>query len=316
VSKPKVLIVGASGMLGSALASVLHRNASVQVYATFRTPWPERLAVDGLEWVHFQAGGSLPPKIELGAKDWIVNAAGAIPQRPDDHGGDLGMVRANALLPYELAEICERTGARMINVTTDCVFSGRTSPGKASLNKYTERDTHDSHTFYARSKSMGEVLDNRKVLNLRCSIVGPQPRGKSSLLEWYLGSDQSVAGYADHFWNGVTTLALAKVIEGVILYEDRAWGDLPGVHHLVPKGHVSKAELLALFRQAFDAGPEIQPVNLGGVDRTLGTVRPELNNRLWALAGYEAPPTIEEMVQELARWVGAGNYLFKKEVQA
>jgi dTDP-4-dehydrorhamnose reductase len=304
-------------MLGSALVSVLGRNGAVELYATGRKA--QIMPSCGVkEWLRFHAGEDFPPLLELAHGDWIVNAAGAIPQRHPEETDELGMVRVNALLPYELAEVCDRTGARMVHVTTDCVYSGRTPPGRTVLNRYKEHDTHNNHRLYGRTKSMGEVLNNKRVLNLRCSIVGPEPFGRAdSLLGWFLGSavgEAAVIGYADHYWNGVTTLALSKVIEGLVLYDQEI--SLPSLHHLVPKGAVSKAELLGLFNEHFAAGAKIDPASLGGVDRTLGTSHPGLNNRLWALAGYEDPPTIEEMVQELARWVGAGNYPFKKEASA
>lgn len=309
----KVLVVGGSGMLGSALVSLL-KDDDVELYGTFRTPWPGRGRVEIKKWFMFRAGEALPPSVQLGEGDWIVNAAGAIPQRPQDIGGDADMVRANALLPYELAEVAAGTGARMVHVTTDCVFSGNVT-GRTSLNQYKERDVHDSKDFYGRTKSMGEVMGNSGVLNLRCSIVGPEPRGRShSLLGWFLsqaGKDQAVPGFGDHLWNGVTTLALSRVIRGLILGDPPP---LPSVQHLVPKGSATKAELLGMFARAFDVPTEIEVHSVGGVDRTLGTSDPKLNNRLWALAGYENQPTIEEMVEELARWVGSGGYSFRGEV--
>lgn len=312
----RILVVGGSGMLGSALVSVLGGVEGVELYATFRTPWtegvPERPRTK--KWFMYR-GGQFPPSVDLGKGDWIVNAAGAIPQRPLDHDGDAGMVRANSLLPYELAEIAGEAGARMIHVTTDCVFSGD-SRGHTSLNSYKEKDVHDAREFYGRTKSMGEDRHSRHVFNLRCSIVGPEPRGSGrSLLSWFLNHPRvnPVMGFGDHLWNGVTTLALSRVIQAVIQNaESLEFASLPRVHHLVPEGYVTKSKLLSLFAQHFDKPTKIEVHSVGGVDRTLGTSHPKLNSRLWALAGYEKHPTIEEMVAELARWVSSGDY-FKKE---
>jgi dTDP-4-dehydrorhamnose reductase len=307
----KILVVGGSGMLGSALVSVLSNVPDLEVYATYRTPWSGGPPVEVKKWFMYHSGRGLPVSVQLGEGDWVVNAAGSIPQRKGALPTDT--VRVNALLPYELAENCGQTGARMIHVTTDCVFSGKTQPGKTTLNSYKEGDAHDAHELYGRTKSMGEVLDDRRVLSLRCSIVGPEPRGRSdSLLGWFLANaGKPVMGYADHYWSGVTTLALSKVILAVIQNAGEL-ADLPSVHHLVPGDWVNKAQLLGMFSQAFDVPADIRAENVGGIDRTLGTAHPKLNNRLWALAGYEKPPTIEEMVSELACWVGAGNYPFKK----
>jgi len=264
----------------------------------------------------FRAGQDFPPSVQLEVGDWIVNAAGAIPQRALHHD-DAGMVRANALLPYELAEVCWKTGARMVHFTTDCVFLGNGGRGGA-YNHYRERDVHDATSLYARTKSLGEVLNNKSVFNLRCSVIGPEPEGRSvSLMEWFLrNSPRVVVGYGDHFWNGVTTLAISKVIRGMILNaEDLGFGQFPRVHHLVPKGQVSKAGLLRIIAKEFDSMSKVNEQSVGVVDRTLGTDHHKLNSELWSVAGYEKPPTIEEMVSELARWVGAGDYPFKLQAK-
>lgn len=310
----KVLVVGGSGMLGTTLVAVLAERPELEVYATYRNPWgvgPPEPDAGAKKWFMFVAGQQFPPAFGLEPGDWIVNCAGAIPQRLA--GSEARMVRVNALLPYELAEMAEEADARLINVTTDCVFSGGPRAIGSSLNKYKEQDAHDARSLYGRSKSMGEVRGNVRVLNLRCSIVGPEPRGRSdSLLGWFLSCQEgSVTGYGDHFWNGVTTLALSKVIRGIVLGKDLQLSDL---QHLIPADWVSKASLLGQFARHFDKAIEVAEKKVGGVDRTLGTSRPEMNKHLWELAGYGKPPRIEEMVQELASWVAAGGYPFMKEV--
>ena len=305
----KVVVVGGSGMLGSALVSVLSRNPSLDVYATFTRPWSSRPRVAVKRWFMFRAGQSFPPAVQLGTGDWIVNAAGLIRHRMGPSPTMMSRseaIRVNSLLPHELAQIALQTGARMINVTTDCVFSGRAGG-------YVETSQHDPADFYGQTKSLGEPRGSGQVTNLRCSIVGPEARGKLSLLEWFLAQPEGsvIKGYADHAWNGVTTLALSKVIEGLILYSGE--GALTELHHLIPADDVSKLSLLELFRDAFGRKIGIEYVAAGKVDRTLGTSQPEVNNRLWALAGYEKPPRMESMVAELARWVES-SYPFAQEV--
>jgi dTDP-4-dehydrorhamnose reductase len=294
-----VIVIGGSGMLGSMLVDVLSRNAAVKVAASFSRVWIHK-PNPGIKWFMYRMGGSgrpVPLSVELTAGDWVVNAAGLIRHRMGPSPSMMmrsEAIRVNSLLPHELAQICLQTGARLINVTTDCVFSGEKGG-------YREDDPHDPEDFYGQTKSMGEPRGCDSVVNLRCSIVGPEARGKLSLLEWFLSQEEgsTVQGWANHAWNGVTTLALARVIEGMVLYG----GDLalPDVHHLVPGDDVSKAQLLELFKAAYGRRIEIEHVGQAqGVDRTLGTSQPELNNRLWSLAGFEKPPRIEEMVQKLA----------------
>ena len=272
---PSVLVLGAQGMLGRAVSAQL-RAAGLDVRAPART--------------EFDARRDDPAALLVGI-DCAVNAIGILRSRIDEVGREAAF-EVNAAFPHRLTEAARVGGARIIHVTTDAVFTGT---GGAP---YDESAPHDATDVYARSKSEGEV-DAPHVVNLRCSIVGPEPPPGRSLLAWLLGQPRGarVDGYANHRWNGLTTLHLARLIRAAI--EGVA---LPNVLHVVPADAVTKAELLALLARAFGRDDlEIVPVEAPqAVDLRLATVHPEALAALWRAAGYAEPPTIAGMVRELA----------------
>jgi dTDP-4-dehydrorhamnose reductase len=166
---------------------------------------------------------------------------------------------------------------------------------------YQEDDPHDALDVYGKTKSLGEVPRPR-VYHLRCSIVGPEPKEGKFLLEWFCRQPRRgrVQGYANHLWNGVTTLQFARVAQAIIT----RGLDLPVRQHLVPAGVMTKAELLHQFARCYGREDvEIESVAAEHrIDRTLGTRRPEINRALWAAAGYAEPPGIPEMILEASRY--------------
>jgi dTDP-4-dehydrorhamnose reductase len=225
--------------------------------------------------------------------EWIVNAIGVLDREINEHDPEsvAAAIDVNARFPHVLAGATK--GQRIINVATDGVFSGRHAP-------YDEGSPADAEGVYARSKALGEVR-SPMVVNLRCSIIGPEQPPPISLLGWALSqpSGAAVAGYTDHRWNGVTSLQFAKLCAALIA---GTLVDVPDLVHVVPEDSVSKAELLRLALDAFDRSDVTVLARPAGrpVDRTLRTVYEDFNRRLWAAAGYPRPPLIAQMLQELA----------------
>jgi dTDP-4-dehydrorhamnose reductase len=283
----RVLVLGANGMLGSMVARVLAGTPLLEVVATTRR--------GGNNTLEFEVGrSSISELLDSARCDWVVNALGILDRRidVDDPACVASVIDVNARFPHRLAAAADR-GQRVINVATDGVFSGRNAP-------YDERAMHDADGLYSRSKSLGEVRSPH-VVNLRCSIIGPEALPATSLLGWAVSqpAGATITGYTNHRWNGLTTLHFAKVCSAVILGGDH---DLPPTLHVVPGDSVSKAELLSLGLEAFgrtDVTVVAEPASVP-VDRTLCTVHPEINGHLWAAAGYPRPPRITDMVNELA----------------
>jgi dTDP-4-dehydrorhamnose reductase len=276
-----VLVLGAHGMLGRAVLGEL-RAGGLDVRPRTRAD--------------FDAGVDDPGALLAGPPGWVVNAIGLLRRRIDE--SDPASVDAafavNARFPHRLARAAAAQGWRVVHFSTDGVFSG------AGGAPYDERARHDATDAYGRSKSAGEVQAPH-VLNLRCSIVGPEPPPGRSLLAWVLGQPEGarVRGYANQLWNGLTTLHLARLVRAIT---SGATEPFSGTQHLVPADAASKATLVELIARSFGrADLEIQTMDAPRpTDLRLSTIRPEVNATLWRAAGYAAAPRIAAMVEELA----------------
>ena len=283
-----VLVLGATGMLGSMVARVLAQNPELDVRGTSRAPTSSDL-------LDFDASrDAVEQLVSTDEFEWIVNAVGVIRRRIDDSdpASVARAIEVNSAFPHRLAAAL-RPHQRVIQIATDGVFSGLSGP-------YDERAVHDAGDVYARTKSLGETVTPR-FLHLRCSVIGPERDRPASLLGWVLSqpSGARITGYTNHRWNGVTTWHFARLCEAVIAGEA---GDLPSPLHVVPGDAVTKAELLELSLAAFgrsDVTLTREPAGTA-VDRRLSTTHPEANRRLWAATGYPQPPEIGRMIDELA----------------
>ncbi len=298
-----VLILGASGMLGSMVADYLSRDHSLGVSGTVRSPALltrfSRLYPD-VTWRDFSYGPeSRSLAFEaLGRPEWIVNAIGVTkPLIKDDNSEQVeNAVSVNCMLPHDLGRFAASCGCRVLQIATDCVYSGQGS-------FYRESSPHDALDVYGKTKSIGETWQ-ANVHHLRCSIIGPEPKDFKFLVEWFRRqpSGAKVNGFQNHHWNGVTTLHFAKVCKGIIDNDI----ELGHSQHVVPNGTASKAQMLKDFATAYKRTDiSINSVDAATiVDRTLSTDNPDRNTMLWNAAGYKIIPTVPQMIEEL----GSYNY--------
>jgi dTDP-4-dehydrorhamnose reductase len=295
----KVLVLGGSGMLGSMVADVLSRNRALTVTATVRDPdllGRLRLRLPEVEWrrLHLEDGAAGLDVVR--GHSWVVNAIGITkPLIHDDSPAEIERaIEVNSLFPHLLGHQAARVGARILQIATDCVYSG-------ARGRYVETDVHDALDVYGKTKSLGESFQGN-VAHLRCSIIGPEPKAFKFLIEWFRRQPPGARanGFLNHHWNGLTTLHFARLCESII-----ASGlELPHLHHVVPADSLSKAAMLHLFAETF-ARPDVSISDVDAptvVDRTLRTLDPDLNRRLWQCAGYAAPPSVADMIRELARF--------------
>jgi len=283
-----VLVLGSQGMLGSMLVKVLGANPALDLAQTARRPGNRGgLAFDA-------TNDSVEDLLEAGDWQWVINAIGLTKQHidEDDPRSVEAAFEVNARFPQRLADAA-RAQRRIVSISTDGVFSGADGP-------YDEGASPDASDVYARSKREGE-LSGPGVVQLRCSVVGPEPNGSGSLLEWALSQPRGarINGYTDQRWNGLTTWHFAKLCEGMIR---GPVGELPAPLHVIPRDAVSKAELLRLMLGAYGRDDvEVVPAQSGdAADRTLTTRHRDANRLLWAEAGWTEPPGVETMVSELA----------------
>jgi len=192
----------------------------------------------------------------------VINCIGAIPQR-NQH--PLNYYSVNGLFPHLLWAVCQKYKCRMIQPTTDCVFSG-------TRGMYTENDEHDETGHYGLSKSLGEPPG---CTVLRTSIIGEELSNKKSFLEFVKNSSGSIQGWTNHMWNGITCLEYCKIIEKIIA-ENLFWS---GVRHIASPTSASKYDLARMIQTAFGVTTIIlETVGPTVCDKTLKSVHPPLFN--------------------------------------
>ena len=260
----KILVLGAQGMLGHQLVSSLQARhevtAAVRRDADLRDP------------------AALQALLARAAPAAVINAAGVIPQRPD--GADaVENLEVNALLPQRLAVLCRAAGARLIHVSTDCVYSGERG-------NYREQDRPDPVDLYGRTKLLGEPA-GAGVLVLRTSLIGASPARRTGLVEWFLAQRGPVQGYRHAIFSGVTTQEFARVAELLLARPAAA-----GLYHL-SAAPISKFDLLSQLRERLGLATQILPAAEPRIDRSLDSAR------FRADFSY-VPPSWDAMLDELA----------------
>ncbi|HKI60330.1 MAG TPA: SDR family oxidoreductase [Mariprofundaceae bacterium] len=211
----------------------------------------------------------------------IINAVGIVKQRAESHDA-IPSIEINSLLPHRLSLLCSEVDARLIHISTDCVFSG-------SRGMYSESDVEDATDLYGRSKLLGEVADDAHAVTLRTSIIGLELSRKQSLVEWFLAQSGSIKGFSRAIYSGFTTQEMARIIEFVLLEKP----DLTGLWH-VASNPVNKYDLLKMFSERLGRSDITIVADDSFVcDRSLDGSRFEKET------GY-CPPMWDVMLDELA----------------
>ena len=189
----RLLIIGVTGMLGSALHQVFAPDAGFETWGTLRHAAARRFFAERdqarlLDGVDVSDQDVLVSVLNRVRPDVVINAVGVVKQLADANN-PLIALPVNAIFPHRLAGLCGLVRARLIHISTDCVFSGRKG-------NYTESDASDAEDLYGKSKYLGEVHDLPHVITLRTSGIGHELNSCHGLLEWFLGQSGSVQGYS------------------------------------------------------------------------------------------------------------------------
>lgn len=285
--KMEVLILGGAGMLGHKLFQYLGTRFP-ETYCTIRgSIHDERLAKIGL----FRSGRVMErvdatdfPSIERLLLDntpkVLINCIGIVKQRQEAKKA-VPSITVNALLPHQLAQVCDRWGGRVIHFSTDCVFSGKRGD-------YQEEDFADAEDLYGRTKYLGEVTSGRS-LTLRTSVIGRELLHRESLLEWFLMQNHKrISGYTRVMFSGVTTNCMARVVQNLIEQHP----DLCGLYQVTSQT-ISKYDLLCRLRQAYKLSVEITPDSNFFCDRSMK------GEKFSKATGYISP-SWSELIAELA----------------
>lgn len=279
----KILVLGGDGMLGHQLLKQLgsQHDLRVTVRGSLQSYAPFRLFHSGntFDNVDVRSGDRLMETLAQFRPDAVINAVGIVKQR-SEASESIPSLELNSLLPHRLAMICKAVGARLVHISTDCVFSGRRG-------NYKENDASDAEDLYGKSKFLGEVHEKHCV-TLRTSIIGPELSRKSGLLEWFLAQRAHVYGYKNAIFSGLTTQELSRVIDRLLTH----FPDLDGLYH-VSSEPISKFDLLDLVRQRLQLDTEVLPQEEFRCDRSLDSTR------FRARLGY-LPPSWNDMIDEVA----------------
>ena len=261
-------------MLGNAMFRVLSEDSGLIVYGTargenarryFSAEQAERLVIG----VDVENHDSLARAFAATRPDVVVNCVGLVKQLADAND-PLQAVPINTLLPHRLASLCQIAGARLVHISTDCVFSGKQG-------NYLESDFPDAYDLYGRSKLLGEV-DYPHAITLRTSIIGHELSGQRSLVGWFLAQQKTVKGFTKAIFSGLPTVELARVVRDVVLGRP----DLHGLYHVAAQP-INKFDLLSLVAAAYGKEIEISPDDSLVIDRSLNA------DRFREATGYVAP---------------------------
>ena len=270
--RTNVLILGATGMLGNAVAKYFINNGSYNVVTTCRD---SSISFDN-NAICFDVSSDSIEKLPAGF-DYVINCIGII--KPFMQQDAVAAIQINSVFPWLAAEWCNKNNMRFIHITTDCVYSG-------SKGQYVEDDLHDALDAYGKSKSLGECITEAMVI--RTSIIGEEIHKNASLIEWAKSQrGKAVGGYTTHLWNGVTTKEYASVCDKII---KNNWYER-GIFHIFAEDDVSKYRMLHYFNRKFDLDLTIKEAEPEPVDRTLRT-----NKGLCAKLGI---PTVEKMIMAI-----------------
>ncbi|MDY0744277.1 SDR family oxidoreductase [Paucibacter sp. R3-3] len=282
-SRTHVLVIGASGMLGNAVLRLFAESDGYRVSGSARSAallrkLPVKLHSHIVTGVDVDNADSLARLFAVTRPDVVVNCVGLIKQlaEADD---PLAAIPINALLPHRLARLCEVAGARLVHMSTDCVFSGKAG-------NYRESATPDATDLYGRSKLMGEV-DYPHAVTLRTSIIGHELDSANGLVGWFLSQTGGVKGFTRAIFSGLPTVELARVIRDHVLPRP----ELRGLYH-VSATPIDKHALLTLVAKAYDRDTPITPDDRLVIDRSLDS------SRFREATGYQ-PPNWPELVRRM-----------------
>ncbi len=284
--RKKILLFGATGMAGHIAYYYLSSTRRYEIQdVVYRTPLTENSII-----VNVTDKDVVAAVVRQAKPDIILNCVGVLIRGAQEHPDNA--VYINAYFPHQLKTLADEIGARLIHISTDCVFSGKKG-------MYTEDDFRDADDIYGRSKALGEII-NDKDLTLRTSIIGPELKKKGEgLFNWFMQQSDKVLGYKTAIWGGVTTLELAKIIDYGIQ------NDLRGLIHLSNGEGINKYDLLCLFREIWGKEIEIEAVNKNGVDKSI-----KRSNKL----NFEIP-SYRQMLEDLKEWMDCHSDLYKSNYQ-
>ena len=279
-----VLVLGSTGMLGNAMLRFLADSPGINVVGSARSIAGVRLLRKDLRdrvhvGVDVDNSDALTKLLGLVRPQAVINCIGLIKQLVDA-GDPLAAIAINSLLPHRLSRLCSLMGARLVHVSTDCVFAG-------TRGLYREYDVPDAQDLYGRSKLLGEVVNDGHTVTLRTSFIGHELASANGLVGWFLAQAGSVRGYRKAVFSGLPTVELARIVRDHVLPQP----ELSGLYQ-VSANPIDKLTLLQLVAKEYGHDIDIEPNERMAIDRSLDS------SRFRAATGYR-PPNWDELVHRM-----------------
>ncbi|SVC77075.1 uncharacterized protein METZ01_LOCUS329929, partial [marine metagenome] len=268
----KVLILGSSGLIGHQVYNYLKDNSD---FSLSNISYRRKLNSDTI-LLDARSEQNFFNHIRRIKPNYIVNCIGIlISEAKQDSERAISL---NAHLPHKLAKLANMMNAKLIHMSTDCVFSGnKKSP-------YLETDVKDGKDTYAKTKALGEVISENH-LTIRTSVVGPEIiNGSEELFHWFMNQSGVIEGFTKAIWSGVTTIELAKAIKWFIN------NNTIGLYQLTNGIPIKKYDLLHLFKKYTNKNIEIAKVDGIFTNKSFVDTRQEMNYQL---------PTYDEMIRDM-----------------
>lgn len=283
--KDKVIVLGSAGLIGHQVYNFLKDCGD---YEMFNFSHKNQFQRDTIllnardEQVFLNKIISIRPKYIINCIGVLINGSNA---NPEDS------IFLNAYMPHRLAGLADKINAKLIHISTDCVFSGD------KKQPYIETDEKDGRGTYAKTKGLGEIV-NEKHLTLRTSVVGPELKNDGEeLFHWFMSQTSEILGFTEAIWSGVTTIELAKAVKWSIDY------DITGLYHITNNSTISKFDLLKLFKKYTKKEINIKSSNIRSTDKSFIDTRLLLNYKI---------PSYDKMIFDMVELINKNKKLYKQ----
>ncbi|MES9905817.1 MAG: SDR family oxidoreductase [Sedimenticola sp.] len=282
----KVLLLGSHGLIGHQVYFRLNQSSDISL---FNYSYRQKVSSDTV-LLDARDESLLEKSIRDIDPDIIVNCMGILIAESNEYPERA--VYLNAYIPNRLKYIADDLGAKLIHISTDCVFSGKNGP-------YVEGDVKDANDIYGRAKALGEVV-GAPHLTLRTSVVGPELKSGEELFHWFMQQEGSINGYAKSLWSGVTTLEIAKAVHWAIK------NNTTGLYHITNGESISKYDLLMLFKKYTFKDIRIEKVGGRITNKCLIDTRKEINYVI---------PSYDEMIKSMVGFINRNKNIYKQYVK-
>ena len=283
--KKKVLILGSTGLIGHQVYNYLKSNSTYDLEnISYRKQFDEKSIL-----LNIRNEDNFLKTVKMIKSDIIINCIGVLIDGANKDPENAIFI--NSYMPHRLARLADDLGAKLIHISTDCVFSG------SKKEPYIEADEKDGKDTYAKTKGLGEII-NSKHLTIRTSVVGPELKNDGEeLFHWFMNQSGTINGFTKAIWSGVTTLELAKAVHWSI--EE----DIRGLYHITNNDSINKCKLLNLFKKYTQKNIEIVAVDGKEVDKSFIDTRKEINYKI---------PSYDTMIKNMVDFIRENKKYYKQ----